>query len=142
MAATADYRIAESHIKVGQPESGLGIIPGWSGTQRAVRRFGSTPVKRMALFGEIFNAEQSLLLGIVDKVVDPGEGIRAARELADSIEAKAPMATELTKALINSAEGEERERVAEFLAGMVAASSDDLQTGLHAFFQKKKPEYS
>ena len=51
LAATADFRIAESHVKLGSPETGLGIIPGWSGTQRTVRRFGSQTVRRMALLG-------------------------------------------------------------------------------------------
>jgi enoyl-CoA hydratase/carnithine racemase len=41
LAACADLRIAEAQVKIGQPETGLGIIPGWSGTQRAVRRFGA-----------------------------------------------------------------------------------------------------
>ena len=51
LAATADFRIAEAHVKLGLPETGLGIIPGWSGTQRTVRRFGSQTVRRMALAG-------------------------------------------------------------------------------------------
>ena len=67
VAACADYRIAEEHVKFGQPESGLGIIPGWSGTQRASRRFGSQIVRRMALFGEVFTAKQALALGVVDR---------------------------------------------------------------------------
>ena len=68
LAACADLRIAEAHVKLGQPETGLGIIPGWSGTQRAVRRFGAQTVRRMALFGEVFSAEQALALGLVDQV--------------------------------------------------------------------------
>ena len=45
LAACADLRIAEAHVKIGQPETGLGIIPGWSGTQRTVRRFGPQLVR-------------------------------------------------------------------------------------------------
>ena len=44
LAACADYRIAEAHVKIGLPETGLGIIPGWSGTQRCTRRFGAQAV--------------------------------------------------------------------------------------------------
>ena len=79
LAAVADFRIAESHVKLGQPETSLGIIPGWSGTQRAVRRFGSSSVKRMALFGKTFTADEALQLGIVDRVVDKGQGLAEAR---------------------------------------------------------------
>ena len=59
LAATADFRIAEQHIKLGQPETGLGIIPGWSGTQRMVRRFGAQIVRRMALAGEVLQGGRS-----------------------------------------------------------------------------------
>ena len=68
LAAVGDLRIAERQIKIGQPETGLGIIPGWSGTQRAVRRFGPGVVRRMALFGEVLTAEQALACGIVDQM--------------------------------------------------------------------------
>ncbi len=54
LAAVADIRIAESGIKLGLPESGLGMAPGWSGTQRLVRRFGPSVVRRMALAGAMF----------------------------------------------------------------------------------------
>ena len=57
LAACADLRIAEAHVKIGQPEPGLGIIPGWSGTQRDARRFGAGLVRRMALFGDVYAAQ-------------------------------------------------------------------------------------
>lgn len=141
LAACADFRIAEAHVKVGQPETGLGIIPGWSGTQRAVRRFGAQAVRRMALFGEIYGAEEAQRLGLVDMVVERGEGRAAAMQLAEKLSARGPRATELTKMLINAAEGEERERVLEALAGTIAAESDQLRTGVEAFRNKRKPEF-
>ena len=142
LAACADYRIAEDHIRIGQPEAGLGIIPGWSGTQRAVRRFGAQAVRRMALFGEVFGAEEARRLGIVDAVAPKGGGIAAARALAAQVVARGPDATELVKAMIAAAEGEERGRVVEALAGHVAAASDDLKEGLAAFREKRKPDFS
>lgn len=142
LAACADFRIAEAHVKLGQPEPGLGIIPGWSGTQRAVRRFGAQVVRRMALFGEVYTAEQAYTLGLVDQVVEKGQGLTAAQTLAQTVIGRSPQATEVTKMLINAAEGEERERVLEALAGTLAASSDDLQEGLAAFREKRKPRFS
>ena len=141
LAALADLRIAEAHIKLGQPESGLGIIAGWSGTQRAVRRFGAQAVRRMALFGEVFTASDAATLGIVDHVTAKGNGMALARQLADKVIQRAPLATELTKMLINAAEGEERERVLEALAGAAAASSPELQEGLAAFREKRQPRF-
>ena len=79
LAAVADIRVAESGVKLGLPESGLGMAPGWSGTQRLVRRFGPSVVRRMALAGRMFTAEEGLALGLVDEVTPPGEGARARR---------------------------------------------------------------
>jgi enoyl-CoA hydratase len=142
LAACADLRIAEAHVKLGQPEAGLGIIPGWSGTQRAVRRFGAQAVRRMALMGEVFTADQALALGLVDEVVAKGEGLAAADRLVERLQARSPRATELTKMMINAAEGEERERIVEALAGTIAAASPDLAEGLSAFRDKRKPKFT
>ncbi|MCJ8055754.1 enoyl-CoA hydratase/isomerase family protein [Shinella curvata] len=141
LAACADLRIAESHVKIGQPEPGLGIIPGWSGTQRASRRFGAQLVRRMALFGEVYAAQEALALGLVDQVVATGEGAAAAEAAAARVLRRSPRATELTKMLINAAEGEESERVVEALAGAVAAASDDLTEGLAAYRQKRPARF-
>jgi hypothetical protein len=110
LAATADFRITETHVKLGSPETGLGIIPGWSGTQRTVRRFGSQTVRRMALLGEIFVADEALKLGIVDRVVEKGESFNAAKEMASQLSLRGPLASSITKMLINAAEGEEVQR--------------------------------
>ncbi len=141
LAACADLRIAEAHITIGQPETGLGIIPGWSGTQRAVRRFGAQLVRRMAVFGEVFSADQALTLGLVDQVVPTGQGLVAADEVAARLLTKAARATELTKMLINAASGEDTERVLESLAGGIAAASSELAEGLTAFRAKRKPDF-
>ncbi|GAB5375962.1 MAG: enoyl-CoA hydratase/isomerase family protein [Acuticoccus sp.] len=141
LAACADLRIAERHIKVGLPETGLGVVPGWSGTQRAVRRFGVQTVRRMALFGEIFTADEALALGIVDQVTDTGGAEAAAAAVIERLLARSPTATELTKMLLAAAEGEERERVAEAFAGTLAAASPDLAEGLAAFRARRKPDF-
>lgn len=141
LAACADFRIAERQVKIGQPETGIGIIPGWSGTQRAVRRFGAQVVRRMAVIGEVFSAEEALAQGIVDHVVNTGEGLSKAVEIAKSVSSRGPRATELAKMIINVAEGEETERVVEALAGTIAAASDELREGLAAFSEKRKPDF-
>lgn len=141
IAACADYRIAEAQVTIGQPETGLGIIPGWSGTQRAVRRFGSQAVRRMAIFGDVFTAEEARRLGIVDMVVPEGEGAAAAEALAARVCARGERASELTKMLVNAAEGEERERVLEAVAGAWAAASEELREGLAARREKRPPRF-
>jgi enoyl-CoA hydratase len=141
LAAVADLRIAEEHVKVGAPETGLGIIPGWSGTQRVARRFGAQLTRRMALFGEIFSASDALASGIVDEVAAKGQGMARAQEYVEIVVARGPVALELTKALINAAEGEETERPLEAIAGALAASTQDLKEGVAAFRAKRKPQF-
>ena len=141
LGACADLRIAEVHVKIGLPETGLGVIPGWSGTQRASRRFGAQLVRRMALFAEVFSSEQALALGLVDLIVPTGEGMAAALAAADRVMTRSARATELTKMLINVAEGEEHGRIVEVLAGQIAAGSDELAEGLAAFHAKRKPRF-
>ncbi len=141
LAACADLRIAEAHIKIGQPETGLGIIPGWSGTQRAVRRFGAQAVRRMAVLGEVFSADEAAGLGVVDRVVPTGDALATADEMAAKVLERSPRATELAKMMVNAAEGEERERIIEAMAGTIASATDDLAIGLAAFREKRKPDF-
>jgi enoyl-CoA hydratase/carnithine racemase len=141
LAATADFRVAEDHVKLGSPETGLGIIPGWSGTQRTVNRFGSQLVRRMALLGEVFTAEEALRLGLVDALAPKGQGLAVATAMAERIIRRGPLATQASKMLISAAEGEEVQRPLEALAGGLAASSDDLREGLEAFREKRNPEF-
>lgn len=141
LAATADFRIAEEHVKLGSPETGLGIIPGWSGTQRTVNRFGSQLVRRMALLGEVFAATDAQQLGLVDEIAPKGQGFDAAAAMAQRIMKRGPLATQASKMLINAAEGEELHRPLEALAGGLAAASEDLRTGLAAFRAKQTPEF-
>jgi enoyl-CoA hydratase len=141
LAITADLRIAEEHVKLGLPETGLGILPGWSGTQRATRRFGAQTVRRMSVFGEIFDAEQGLALGIVDRLVPKGQSLSTAYEIAQTLMQRGTLATQAAKMLINAAEGEDSERSLEALASLAVAGSAELKEGVAAFKEKRKPRF-
>lgn len=141
LAGAADIRIAERPIKLGLPETGLGMVPGWSGTQRLVRRFGAQSVRRMCLGGEMFSAEEALALGIVDRVVEPGEALEAARAYAQGIAERGPAAVEIAKLMIASAEGEDTGAGVEALGSMLVAGTGDLKEGVSAFRQKRKPQF-
>jgi enoyl-CoA hydratase len=137
VAACADFRIAERHAKFSLPETGLGIIPGWSGTQRAVRRFGSQIIRRMSVAGETFTAEEALHQGLVDHLCGAGESLNAAREFAKKISTRSKFATAAAKLMINAAEGEDAARAMEALGGIAAAHSGELKVGVAAFRAKK-----
>jgi enoyl-CoA hydratase len=142
LAAVADIRIAESGIKLGLPESGLAMAPGWSGTQRLVRRFGASVVRRMALTGVMFTAEEALSLGLVDEVTAKGEGVARAEALAADIARRGPLAVQMVKAMINAAEGEDRDAPIEGLAGALTAYTEDLAEGVAAFRGKRSPTFA
>jgi enoyl-CoA hydratase len=141
LAAACDFRVAERHIKIGLPETSLGVVPGWSGTQRAVRRFGAQAVRRMALGGEVFVAPQAFELGLVDRLVDTGSGMTEATAWAEKIATRAPLASEAAKMLINMAEGEEVSHAAEALASGFVAMTSDLKAGAAAFSKKQSPVF-
>jgi enoyl-CoA hydratase/carnithine racemase len=94
----------------------------------------------MALFGEVFGAEEALSLGLVDQVAPRGEGMHAANLVVARLKERSPQATALTKMLVNAAEGEERERLLEALAGRLAAGSAELAEGLSAFRTRRLPD--
>jgi enoyl-CoA hydratase len=142
LAGCADIRIAEPQAKLGLPETGIAMVPGFSGTQRLVRRFGAGVVRRLALTGEIVPAERALALGIVDEVVAPGEAMSRARALAEKIAARGPAATAVTKQLINAAEGEGDEAATlEGLAGAFASFTQDGAEGVASFREKRPARY-
>ncbi len=142
LAATADIRIAERGIKLGLPETGLAMAPGWSGTQRLVRRFGASVVRRMALGGAMFTADEALGLGLVDEVVEPGLGLARARALAAEIAGRGPLAVQMVKGMINVAEGEDKDAPIEGLAGALTAMTEDLKEGVAAFRGKRPAQFA
>lgn len=142
LAAAADFRVAETQVKLGFPETSIGVVPGWSGTQRAVRRFGAQAVRRMALGGEVFLATEALALGIVDRVVETGKAFAEAKGWAGKIAERGPLATEAAKLMIAIAEGEESAAATDALASGFIALTSDLRTGVEAFSAKQKPAFS
>lgn len=138
LAACADFRVGEEQIKIGLPETGIGIIPGWSGTQRCVKRFGSQIVRRMSVLGEMLTAEEALASGVIDRLVAKGKSVAEATEMASGIIARSGFATSSAKMMINAADGEDAGRALEALAGIGTAQSSELQKGLANFRNKKK----
>ena len=142
LAAVGDIRILERGAKLGLPETGLGMAPGWSGSQRLVRRFGASIVRRMALAGQMFEGETALAAGLVDELVEVGHGLARAENLAAEIAKRGPVAVQIVKAMINAAEGEDPDAPIEGLAGGLTAMTQDLAEGVSAFRAKRPPVFN
>jgi enoyl-CoA hydratase/carnithine racemase len=142
LAAAADIRVAEKQIKIGLPETGLGMVPGWSGTQRLVRRFGSQTVRRLSLTGVLLSGDEAERQGIVDEVVPQGSALGRAREIAGLVAERGPIAVSIAKELINAAEGEETAAAVEGIAGALVSYTADLKEGVASFREKRPPSYS
>ncbi len=101
LAMACDIRVASTRAKFGQPEVGLGIIPGFGGTQRLPRLVGKGMAKYLILTAEIIKADEAGRIGLAEKVVEPEELIETAEKIAKTIMAKAPLATGAAKIAIN-----------------------------------------
>jgi enoyl-CoA hydratase/carnithine racemase len=141
LAGAADIRIAERQAKIGLPETSLGMVPGWSGTQRLVRRFGAQIVRRMVLGGEMFSAEEAHANGLVDLVVETGEVLNAARGYAARIAQRGPAAVEISKLMLSIAGGEDNGAAVEALGSILVAKTGDLREGVSAFREKRTAEF-
>ncbi len=141
LAAAADVRIAEAHVKIGLPETSLGMVPGWSGTQRLVRRFGQQIVRRMVLGGEVFTAEEARQHGIVDLVVETGQAVGAAQDYAARVASRGPAAVEISKLMLAVASGDDNGSAVEALGSILVAKTGDLKEGVAAFTGKRAAQF-
>ena len=101
LAMSCDIRIASNKAKFGQPEVGLGIIPGLSGTHRLPKLIGQGYAKEMIYTGKIIRADEALRVGLVNAVYEPEELMGKAMEMAAMMLKNAPVAISLAKQSIN-----------------------------------------
>ncbi|MFV2036132.1 MAG: enoyl-CoA hydratase/isomerase family protein [Paracoccaceae bacterium] len=140
LAAACDIRIMAPHATLGLPEAGIGVVPGWSGTQRLRRLLPEAALKEMALFGRRLSAGRALALGLVAEVSD--NPLDTAKSIAQASLSQSPRATEIAKYMIHAGAGEDRAANIEALAGGMIAATDDKFEGVQAFAEKREPNFS
>ncbi|PWU24447.1 MAG: enoyl-CoA hydratase [Candidatus Rokuibacteriota bacterium] len=143
LAMSCDLIVASETAVFGQPETGLGIIPGAGGTQRLTRAVGKALAMDMILSGRRLSAREAKEAGLVARVVAKGAWLEEAKRVARDIAEKGPVATRLAKEAVDRAFegplslGLDYERRALYLA----FASEDAKEGLTAFTGKRKPEF-
>jgi enoyl-CoA hydratase len=143
LAMACDLIVASETAQFGQPETGVGVIPGAGGTQRLTRAVGKSLAMDVILSGRFLSADEALRAGLVARVVAREAWLDEAKRVAQAIAEKPPVATRLAKESVDkSFEGTltlglEYER--RLLA--LAFASDDATEGLNAFLEKRKPEF-
>lgn len=140
LSMCCDFRIASANAKFGQPEVGLGITPGFGGTQRLPRLVGMGMAKEMIYTAKVISAEEALRIGLVNKVVSPEELMSSAKNLANSIVNNAPIAVALCKAAINRGAQCDIETALEFETEVFGEcfSTEDQKEGMTAFVERRK----
>lgn len=139
LAAACDLRAMAPGATLGLPETGVGIVPGWSGTQRLARLVPPAILAEMALAGRRLTAERAAALGLVNAV--SAAPLDWARAVAGEIARRGPRATEVAKAMLGAAAGEDRGAAIEALGGAAIAASDDRAEGVAAFREKRPPRF-
>jgi enoyl-CoA hydratase len=144
LALACDIRICAEGAKFGQPELGLGIIPGAGATQRLPRIIGMGRAKHLVLTGDIIDAKQALDWGLVSAVTPAGQLQIRARELAKKILRQGPLASRLAKLALNASARVDLDSglLIETLAQAVCYGSEDKIEGTTAFLEKRKPKFS
>ena len=143
VAMACDIRIASENARMGQTEINIGLIPGWGGTQRLTRLIGRTKAKELVFTGKMIDAKTEEQLGILNMVVPADKLKETVRQFALELAQKAPVALKVAKALINKgAEISLDAAIALEREGFgVVASTEDLQEGVSAFTEKRKPTF-
>lgn len=133
-----DIVIADETARFGTPESRVGLVPGL-GVVRGLAQLNLHWMKYLVLTGEPIDAEEARLAGLVNKVVPAGQHLAEAERLARLIAARAPLALDVGKRLLNRHAGEGWSHAVEAIA--LLQGTDDLREGLAAFREQREPEF-
>ncbi len=141
LALACDLRVAAKGARLGLPEVGLGLIPGFGGTQRLPRLIGRGRALDLILTGRHVSAEEALSLGLVNRVGE--DALEEAKKLARQILKNGPVALALAKESVVRGEGVGLAEALEVEADLFgyAAATEDMKEGVRAFLEKRPPNF-
>jgi enoyl-CoA hydratase len=144
LAMCCDFRLASNRARFGQPEVGLGITPGFGGTQRLARLVGPGMAKQILFTAKPIDAEQALRIGLVNMVTEPDALMDAVMSIAKTICQQGQVAVRLCKAAVNEGMQSDIDRgiTIEADAFGLCFSTQDQKEGMQAFLEKRKPQFT
>lgn len=142
-ALACDIRVAEAQAKLALPEATVGLLPCGGGTQNLAWMVGEGWAKRMILCGERVDAATALKIGLVEEVVDAGQSLGRALELAEMVGRQSPPAVAACKDLIQQARSGNISKAysTERAAFVGLFDTQDQKEGVNAFLEKRSPEW-
>ncbi|WP_018387571.1 enoyl-CoA hydratase/isomerase family protein [Ancylobacter sp. FA202] len=142
LALSADIRVIDAEALVALPETSIGTVPGWGGTQRLSRLIGLPRAKLMALTGRRIDAATATSWGLATDIAKPGQALAKAKDVAREIASMAPVSTQIAKSILNGGVGIGSDATFELLAGMAAAGTEDGREGIRALKEKRAPQFN
>jgi enoyl-CoA hydratase len=144
LAMACTLRIAADTAKLGQPEVGLGLIPGYAGTQRLPRLVGKGKAMELILTGAPISADEAQRIGLVNRVVPAAALMTEARALAAQLANGAPIAMRYIINAINKGAEMPFAEACQYEATLfgLVASTEDMREGTTAFLEKRKTEFT
>jgi enoyl-CoA hydratase len=144
LACACDWIYASSKAQFGQPEVGLGIIPGFGGTSRLTRRVGVAWAKELCLTGGRLKADEALRIGLANRVFDPDELMEAALGAGETIAANGPLAVAVGKRVIQQGQDADLAlaNAYEQSAFGMTFGTEDRREGMQAFLDKREAKFS
>jgi enoyl-CoA hydratase len=143
LALACDIRVANDLIKIGQPEVGLGITPGFGATKRMVQVVGESKAKELIFTGEYLDANQAKEIGLVNKVVKQDVLMPEVMKMAHQIASKAQLAVRYAKLAIDRSHYADSQTAShiETSAFSLCFANEDQKEGMSAFLEKRNPEF-
>ena len=143
ISMACDIRVAAENAKFAQPECGLGILPGFGGTQRLARLVGKGRAKELIFTCDQIDAQEAHRIGLANKVVPQAELLDTCKAMAGRIMKNAPYAISLAKQAINSGSDTDLDNGLKLEANLfgLSFSTDDKKEGMTAFLEKRKEKH-